>query len=94
MSRKFCIFETIIAHCLLFCLYIFQEFGCGAAGGNVPGPGHSQGAEVAFPEGTGADGKGSAGEQKPGEDGDAKSLLYHLQGGEILVELVADPGTL
>ena len=61
VSRKFCIFETIIAYCLLFCLYIFQEFSRGAAGRNVSGPGHPKGAEVAFPEGAGADGKGSAG---------------------------------
>ena len=51
----------IIAYCLLFCLYIFQEFSRGAAGRNVSGPGHPKGAEVAFPEGAGADSKGSAG---------------------------------
>lgn len=61
VSRKFCIFETIIAYCLLFCLHIFQEVSRGAAGRNVSGPGHPKGAEVAFPEGAGADGKGSAG---------------------------------
>ena len=59
VSRKFCIFETIIAYCLLFCLHIFQEFSRGAAGRNVPGPGHPKGAEVAFPEGRAQTAKGA-----------------------------------